>query len=203
VILFSRLFLKEQLTLRSGLFIALAFAGMVLLLNPDFRSGTASVPLRAAAIAVMGAAFAGMAYVAVRAAASRIGVNAIVLYFVGVSTLASAPLAIPGFVTPTGAQVLELLCLGIVATVGQLTMTQGYRHAPAGIVSMMSLLNPVFGAAFGLIVFRDHLLLIQWMGMVLVGTALAGLTAQSAKGALSKRSAALREVTGRVASVSE
>ena len=48
-------------------------------------------------------------------------------------------------------------------------MTRAYRYAPAGVVSMMNLLNPVFGAAFGIYLFHEGLAAFQWAGMGLVG----------------------------------
>lgn len=172
VILFSRVFLGERLPGSAGFFVPVAFVGLVLLIHPTSDS---LLQMGAALIGLLGAAFGGMAYVAVRAATARVGGNVIVFYFVLVSTLISAPLAVPGFVKPTWEQSLELLALGTFATVGQLTMTQAYRYASAGVVSMMNLLNPIFGAAIGLLVFDERLIWFQWMGMVMVGSAVVGL----------------------------
>jgi drug/metabolite transporter (DMT)-like permease len=181
VILFSRLVLAERMPAWSGLFIPLAFAGLVLLLNPmDAQSG--GLQWTAALIGLGAAVFGGMAYVAVRVATATVGVNMIVLFFVGVSTLASAPWAAADFLRPSSDQWVELICLGSFATLGQLTMTKAYRYAPAGVVSMMNLLNPVFGAAFGIVLFHESLAAFQWMGIALVGVSILGLTTRSTSG---------------------
>ena len=174
VILFSKALLGERMPPLSSVFIPVAFLGLYLLLDPLGTRG--GVPLKPALAGLGAAVFGGMAYVAVRAATARVGVNVIVLFFVAVSTLVSAPLAAADFVAPSPAQWLELLALGSFATVGQLTMTRAYRYAPAGVVSMMNLLNPVFGAAFGLLFFGESLAAMQWAGMGMVASAIAGLT---------------------------
>src|SRR4029077_4851959 len=99
---------------------------------------------------LLGAAFAGAAYVAVRAAATRVGIYAIVLYLTGASSLLSAPVAVyQGLVSLSGGRGLELLLLGLLATLGQVAMTEAYRHARASVVSPMSLLSALFAAVFG------------------------------------------------------
>lgn len=188
VIFFSRLALAERMPPLSAVWIPVAFAGLVLLLNPWSAQG-GGVALKAAIIGLGAAFFGGLAYVAVRAATAKVGVNTIVFYFVTVSTLASAPLAASDFLRPSAEQWLELIFLGSFATLGQLTMTKAYQYAPAGVVSMMNLLNPVFGAAFGLFLFHERLAAFQWLGMALVGISLAGLTMRS--GSLRKASSSL------------
>lgn len=180
VILLSRLFLRERMPAWSGLFIPIAFTGLCLLLDPFSATGK-PVALFATFIGLLTAFFGGMAYVAVRAVTARVGPDVIVFYFTLVAVLISAPLASTGFVMPSKTQWPEVLSLGTFAAIGQLTMTRAYRHAPAGVVSLMSLLNPVFGAVIGFFVFREALAAMQWAGVALVGTALAGLTTQSAR----------------------
>jgi drug/metabolite transporter (DMT)-like permease len=180
VILLSRVFLRERMPALSALFIPLAFAGLVLLLDPFSASGGVVSGL-ALLLGVLAAFFGGMAYVAVRAVTARVGPDVIVFYLVAASSLTSAPLMLAGFVRPSAWQALELFSMGSFAAVGQLAMTRAYRHAPAGVVSMMNLLNPVFGAAIGLFVFREAITAFQGLGILLVGIALAGLTAQGAR----------------------
>ncbi|MCM2279107.1 MAG: DMT family transporter [Oligoflexia bacterium] len=175
VILFSHLFLKERLELRQFRGIALAFAGLLLLVNP--QSDHAAGPwLIAVAIGVLGAAFAGGAYVAVRAATARVSVNLIVLWFMGTSTIFSLPLAASGFLWPSRKAFLELLLLGGFATFAQLAMTRAYRHAPAGIVSTMSLLNAAISAFFGWAIFGETLGWLQWFGMGLIAVGIGVIT---------------------------
>lgn len=190
VLLFSRILLKERVGKKALMWIGLAFGGFVLLMRPDLGEGEFSLPLVAVGVAVLGSAFGAMAYVAVRAATARVGVNAIVLYFTGVASLLSAPLAWSQRVHPTGDQWLQLIWLGTFAGIGQFAMTQGYRYAAAGLVSTMGLMNAGFAALFGWLVFGELLSPVQWMGMALLATGVGLVTLHSGGGGKPERVAA-------------
>lgn len=179
VIVFSRVFIGERIRGAALAWIGLALFGLVLLVRPDLGSRApdlSALPWFPVGVALCGAAFGGLAYVAVRAATAKVGVNAIVLYFTGVATLLSAPWAWADFRMP-GAQVLgELLLVGTLAAIGQVCMTQGYRHAAAGLVSTMGLLNAVFSVLLGWMLFGEALVLFQWLGMALLGIGIAAAT---------------------------
>jgi S-adenosylmethionine uptake transporter len=176
VILFSWLLIGEKLPSRSIGWIVAAFVGLVLLLRVDFSgAGFVGLPAKAVLIAMLGAMFGGLAYVAVRAATAKVGVNTIILYFTGVSTLLSAPLALPTLAWRGADTMTELVLVGVFASFGQFCMTQGYRHAAAGLVSTMSLLNAAFSLSFGWILFGERLVALQWAGMALLSLAIAGL----------------------------
>jgi len=179
VILFSRIFLKERIGARSAWWVAVAFVGLVFLVRPDTGSGSGSLPMMGVGIAVAGAAFGGMAYVAVRAATARVGVNAIVLYFTGTATILSLPFAIPVFRIPDASALVQLLGVGAFAAWGQFCMTQGYRHAAAGLVSTMGLFNAVFSMLWGWWFFSEALAPVQWMGMTLLAAGVALATRAS------------------------
>lgn len=173
VILISRAWLKEKLSVQAMAWIALAFTGLVMLIRPDFGAGRTHLPLHAVIIALMGAFFGGMAYVAVRKATARVGVNPIVLYFTGTATLLSLPWAAQEFRIPDLSVLIELILIGLFASWGQFCMTQGYRFAAAGLVSTMGLLNAVFAVLFGWVFFAEALAAIQWIGMILLGFGIA------------------------------
>ena len=176
VIVFSWFLLKERLAVRALIWVAVAFAGLVALMRPDWSGSGNGLPVFAVGIAVAGAAFGGMAYVAVRAATARVGVNAIILYFTGTATLLSLPWVVNGFQIPDRSSLIELLGVGLLATWGQICMTQGYRYAAAGLVSIMGLMNAAFSMLFGWVIFAENLTSAQWVGMVLLGLGIAGAT---------------------------
>lgn len=179
VMLFSRLFLGERLAQIALVAVGLAFVGLFLLLNPQLferASSVQTIPLTAVLIGISGAAMSGAAYVAVRAATVQVGANLIVVYFMVVSTLISAPLAAIDFKPLTGTAPVAVLIIGLAAAFGQVTMTHGYRYAPASQVSTMSLLNAAFSAFFGWWLFNERLSSVQWLGMVILGMGVASLT---------------------------
>jgi S-adenosylmethionine uptake transporter len=182
VLLFSRVFLREQLSRLSFASIGLAFVGLYYLLRPAEASGAAGyavINTGAVAVGLLGAAFSGAAYVAVRAATASVGANFIVLYFMGVSMVFSAPFAVAEFRMPSRENALRLLLMGVMATIGQVTMTQAYRFAPASIVSTMSLLNAAFSAFFGWWIFNERLGGTQTFGLLILGLSIASLTVAS------------------------
>ncbi|MBY0471274.1 DMT family transporter [bacterium] len=179
VIVFSRFLIQERLPNRSLIWIFCSFLGLILLLNPDFSTGHVPLPPFAVFIAVAGAAFGALAYVAVRAATARVGSNSIILYFTGISTLLSAPLAIATGHTPSSHELQLLLVLGIFASLGQFAMTQGYRFAPAGIVSTMGLLNAAFAALLGWQFLGEVFGWSQWVGMLWLALSVMMVTRSS------------------------
>jgi drug/metabolite transporter (DMT)-like permease len=186
VILFSSMFLKERVPPRSPIWICLAFLGLVLLLRLDLTTGMLGLPLIPVLIGISGAAFGGLAYVAVRAATARVGVNVIILYFTGIATLLAAPLAFHQYRTLQPGELPQLIALGVFASVGQFAMTQAYRHAAAGLVSTMSLMNAAFMSLFGWIVFGELLTPGQWLGMLVLALAIGAIVLLNSQKSLPK-----------------
>jgi drug/metabolite transporter (DMT)-like permease len=176
VLLFSFIFLKERMPTSRLIWVGVALAGLPLLLGLDPRDLSLHVPLLAAGVGLFGAACSGLAYVAVRAATAKVGVNTIILYFVATSTVLSAPLAVATFRAPTVREWGLLVAAGLCASLGQYAMTQAYRYAPAGVVSTMGLLNPMYGVALGATLFNEWLSPAQWLGFAIVMTAIGGLS---------------------------
>jgi drug/metabolite transporter (DMT)-like permease len=173
VILFSALILGERLRPNSVLWISAALLSVVLILLPGLNEGFRTSWLAGVGVGLLGAAFAGSAYVAVKAAAARVGIYAIVLYLTGVSSLLSAPVAwVQGLSPLSPRQSAEVLALGLLATLGQIAMTEAYRHARASLVSPMSLLNAGMAALLGWWLFDEHLAALQWAGMLLLAVAI-------------------------------
>lgn len=177
VLIFSRLFLKERLPGRSYAFVVVALSGLLLLVNP-FADFEAIGPgyLFSVMITLLGAAFGALAYVAVRAATARVGVNVIIFYFTGISTLLSIPLVVRDFRIPNWMSLFQLLWIGLFATLGQFAMTQGYRFAKAGLVSTMGLLTAAFSMVLGHFIFQDRFDALQWAGVTLLSFGVIGTT---------------------------
>ena len=181
VVLFSFLFLRERPPVGFLPKAALVFLGLLLVLLP--RSGLLdagaepSLSWWAVLIGLMGAVFGGAAFVAVRAATAELSTEVIVLWFTSIATGLSLPWFVHQYVPFSKQDGLELLLLGLFASLGQIAMTQGYRHTPAGVVSSMSLMNAVFFAVAGWILFSESLGPIQWVGMAIMAIGVVQLGA--------------------------
>ena len=151
VIIFSVLFLGKPL-LRSELGgLILAFAGAFLVINPTFSN----LNLAPSLIGLLSAAGAGGAYVAIAALKGKEKNGTILFFFSIVSCLLSLIFGFGSFVMPHGRQWLMLAGIGAFAAIGQLTLTQAYKMANPGEVSVINYLGIVFSAILGLVFFRE------------------------------------------------
>lgn len=184
VILISYFFLNEKLRPTSLLWALVAAFGLALLVSPEsFQRSTsilhAPLPLFAVGISLLGALFSSLAVTAVRAATARFGASLIIFYFSIISAIVAAPLAAAQWIWPHGTEWMELLAMGLLGSAAQFAMTQGYRHAPAGLVSTMGLMTAVFSSVLGWSIFGERLAWIQWIGMLTVGAGVAAATLSS------------------------
>jgi len=146
VIVFSVLILSKPL-LRSELVgLILAFAGAVLVINPSFSN----INLAPSLIGLLSAAGAGGAYVAIAWLKGREKNGTILFFFSLVSCVLSTVFGFGTFVMPRGAQWLMLGAIGLFAAIGQVCLTQAYKMANPGEVSVINYLGIVFSAVLGL-----------------------------------------------------
>jgi drug/metabolite transporter (DMT)-like permease len=121
--------------------LAVGLAGIALILKPG-----SGVFQPAAVVAVLSAVFGSIAQVGVRQLTDTEPTRRIVFYFAAGSTLVSA-LPLPwAWRTPPSALWPALLCMGVLATLGQLLMTRAYRHATAAQVGPFMYTAVVFAA---------------------------------------------------------
>ncbi|MFN2340681.1 MAG: DMT family transporter [Halanaerobium sp.] len=164
VMVFAALFLKEKITKKQLIALVTAALGAMLVIRPGFDSN-----LIPALIALLSSIFAGIAYTIVRQLRKTDSAATVVFYFSLFSTLAMIPFMISGsFVIPTAVQALALLALGLFATAAQLFMTNAYRHAEAGELSIYTYANIVFSSIFGLVLFQEIPDIFSVLGAVLI-----------------------------------
>lgn len=151
VVVFAAIFLNEKITKKQIAALITALIGAVLVIRPGFDSN-----LIPSLIALMSSIFAGIAYTVVRQLRKTDSAATVVFYFSLFSTLAMVPFMISGsFVIPSPVQAFALLALGLFAAAAQLFMTNAYRHAEAGELSIYTYANIVFSTIFGLVLFQE------------------------------------------------
>lgn len=178
VIVLSRIILKEKLKPKAMIWIFIAFISLSGLFGQSLmgflnQTGVIFSPL-ALGIAVLGSFAGASAYVAVRAATAKVDALIIVLYFLSIATVLSAPFVFLSFKDSSAFLAndwVKILAMGFFGTSGQITMTHAYRLSSAGIVSAMGLLNAVFSALVGWWFFSENLGLLQWGSLLLLGLA--------------------------------
>ncbi len=176
--LLAAFFLKETMTGREVFALALSLAGVVLIARPSFLVGAsgASLDLFAVGIALLGALFSAAAYVSVRKLRETEHPMVIVFYFPLVSTIGSAPFALPQWVWPTPLEWLMLIIgVSVTAQLGQIWLTKGLYLERAGRAMTMSYLQIVFAAVWGMLFFSEYPDAFSFTGAALVlgGTVLA------------------------------
>lgn len=160
-ILYSFFLLKETVTKRQWMAIAISFLGCVFVLQPSFSSGQ----LLPAMVAVIGGATTGIAYVYVRFLTQRgEEKNVIIFYFSLFSCLVSIPFMLAAFSPMSTFQVITLIGSGIAAAVGQFGMTNAYARAPGRFLGPFEYSQLLFSAIYSYFIFGQVPTLVGLMG---------------------------------------
>jgi len=137
--LVERIWLGERIPRRLWGVLALGFAGLLLILRP----GT-GVFEPVALVGLVSAVFASISQVGIRRLTRTEPVTRIVFYFGLVGSLVALPPAAWSWKSPSAGTWAILLLMGLFATVGQLTLTRAYLHAPTARVGPFLYAGPVF-----------------------------------------------------------
>jgi drug/metabolite transporter (DMT)-like permease len=137
--LVERAWLKERVPARLWGVLGLGFAGLLLILRPG-----SGVFEPAALVGLASALLAAIAQVGIRRLTHTEPVTRIVFYFGLVASVVSLPPAVLWWRTPSPTTWAILVLLGVLATVGQLTLTRSYVYAPAAHVGPFLYVGPVF-----------------------------------------------------------
>jgi S-adenosylmethionine uptake transporter len=142
------------------------FAGVIMILRPTIEQNQ----LFAGLIGLLSGLGAAMAYIQV-AALGRLGEpeSRTVFYFsIGTSVVGAVAMLFTGASPWTWPQALWLLPIGVLAALGQLSMTKAYSSGATLVVANLQYSGIVFSALFGLFIFGDQIPLIGWAGMLLI-----------------------------------
>jgi drug/metabolite transporter (DMT)-like permease len=168
--------LEERVGRRVWAALALAFAGITLLVRPSF---TIAAPV--AAVATAGAFFYALAMIWLRRIGPAESHEAVVLHFSLVALGTMLVLALPSWTWPDARGGLYLLGAGLGGGGAQLAMTRAYSLHRAAPVTALSTLGVVFTWLLALPVFPQRPTAHQIMGTVLVLAATAFIGAATAR----------------------
>ena len=174
-------FLREPLSGRLVAAILVGFAGVALLLQPTFEEGKET----AAMIGLASGVLAAWAYLSVRTL-GRMGEPdwRVVFWFGLVASIMCAAWqgATSTFHPITWGNVWLLAGLGACGTAAQLAMTRAYRTGNTLVVSALSYSTLVFGAVATMLVWKQHLAPLEWIGMLaIVASGILALRAERKK----------------------
>lgn len=144
-ILMSVFILKEMPKKLDILCVILAFAGALFVIRPT--RGVASLP---ALIGAFGGFSAGTAYTILRKLRLRGERGPVIVFFFSVfSMLVCLPQMLFSFKPMSSMQFIWLLCAGMAAAVGQLSVTKAYSLAPAKEISVFDYSQVIFAGIWG------------------------------------------------------
>lgn len=142
------------------------FSGVVMILRPTIEQNQ----LFAGVIGLLSGLGAALAYLQV-AALGRLGEPEprTVFYFsVGTTVVGGVAMLFTGASAWTWPSALWLLPMGVLAALGQLSMTKAYTQGSTLVVANLQYSGIVFAAMYGLFLFGDQIPLIGWAGMLLI-----------------------------------
>jgi S-adenosylmethionine uptake transporter len=92
-----------------------------------------------------------------------------VFYFsIGTTVVGGAAMLFTGASAWTWPAALWLLPIGVLAALGQLSMTKAYTQGSTLVVANLQYSGIVFAALYGLFLFGDQIPLMGWAGMLLI-----------------------------------
>ncbi|AZG13741.1 MULTISPECIES: DMT family transporter [Cupriavidus] len=146
--------------------ILLSFAGVICLLQPSVGKDQ----LAGGMIGLVSGVFTALAYVEVRQL-GQLGEpeGRIVFYFSGVGLVCGLVwMLFTGLSTHTWHGVGLLLAIGILATLGQTSMTRAYKRGNTLLTANLQYAGIVFSSLWGILVWNDQLNWVSWLGMALI-----------------------------------
>lgn len=163
VSIFAFFILKEKISKIQIPALFIAFTGAIFIIKPEFNMSV--IP---ALLGLSSAVLAAGAYTTVRFLGDREEFYTIVFFFSFFSTMATLPLMIVFFEPMNWNQVLFLVLTGIVASIGQFTLTIAYKHAPAGEISILNYTNVLFSGIIGYFLFDSIPDFLSIVGYILI-----------------------------------
>jgi S-adenosylmethionine uptake transporter len=142
------------------------FSGVVMILRPTIEQNQ----LFAGVIGLLSGFGAALAYMQV-AALGRLGEpeSRTVFYFsVGTTVVGGVAILFTGASPWSWPAALWLLPIGVLAALGQLSMTMAYTKGSTLVVANLQYSGIVFAALYGLFLFGDQIPWIGWAGMILI-----------------------------------
>lgn len=164
VIIFSAIFLQEKIKKAQGIAIIIALTGVIYIIRPGLNY--TFIP---ALLGLLSAVFAAGAYTIIRQLRLTDSPQTIVFYFTGITTVVCVPFLVFGeFIMPNLFQFIALLLVGVFATLAQFFMTNAYRYAEAGDLSIYSYGNTIFSTLIGILILGEVLSLLSIFGVLLI-----------------------------------
>ncbi len=160
IVIFSAVFYQEQVRLYRWSAVLVGLVGVIVIIWPRltvFSGGIADMSgaTLGAISALVAACFAATAMVLVRKLVETERSATIVLYFSVTSAVLGLATLPFGWVMPTPEQFALLIGAGIFGGIGQILLTESYRHADMSVVAPFEYASLILSVLIGYVVFQD------------------------------------------------
>ncbi len=174
-VIFAAMFLGEEVRAfrLTAVFVGLIGVVIVLLPNLTVTSLDAADSMLAigAMAALLGAVFAALAQVFVRKLITSEPTAAIVFYFSLTASVLSLVTLPFGWVFPTAREAMFLVGAGLLGGVGQILLTESYRHAETGVIAPFEYVSMLLALILGYTIFGEIPTRPMLIGAALIVTA--------------------------------
>lgn len=158
-VIFAAMFLGEQVRIFRLSAVLVGLVGVVIVLSPRLtllQEGTVSTLQAVGAMAaLLGAVFAALAQVFVRKLVHTEATPTIVFYFSLTATMLSLATLPLGWVVPVGREVGLLVSAGLLGGIGQILLTESYRHAETSVIAPFEYVSMILALVLGYLVFEE------------------------------------------------
>ncbi len=158
-VIFAAMFLGERVRAFRLTAVAVGLVGVMIVLSPRLtlldNASVSTLQTVGALAAVLGAVFAALAQVFVRKLVHTEQTPAIVFYFSLTAAMLSLATLPFGWVAPTGGEAALLVGAGLLGGVGQILLTESYRHAETSVIAPFEYVSMLLALLLGYLVFAE------------------------------------------------
>jgi drug/metabolite transporter (DMT)-like permease len=163
-VVLAAVILKERVRVYRWSAVIIGFIGVLIMLTPYFG---AAVPLgdmrvTGASFSMLGAVCAGFATIETRKLTQSESTGAIVSFFMILTTLIGLSTILLGWIYPllmwqwpSARDALLLVMMGVMGGIGQITLTQSFRHADASLIAPFDYVSMVWAIGVGWFLFSE------------------------------------------------
>jgi len=170
-VVFAAVLLGETVRVYRWSAVAVGFVGVMIVLSDQIsglESGADIGRAYGAALALLSAVFAALAMVTVRSLTATETTGAIVFYFSASAAVFSFVTLPFGWVVPSMSDAAIMVLAGLLGGVGQVLMTQAYRHAEASVIAPFDYANMIWIVSISYLMFGDIPGQRVWIGTAIV-----------------------------------
>ena len=166
VVVLAAILLKEKVRLYRWSAVVLGFAGVLVMLSPHLGSfSSVRLPEAGAllaagsslgvAVALVAAVFSALATIEVRILTKHENTGAIVFYFMALTSLLGLLTIFFGWNMPSFNDTLWLIGIGIMGGLGQIFLTESYRHGDASLIAPFEYTTMIYAVLLGWFMFGE------------------------------------------------